>query len=98
MAGRPKGRNDIASQIRGAFMRGLMISEEKTNKSLSELIADAIENEGILKVMDAISKYCPREMSLEVTELSPEQWLELMADECKSESTGTTEKIPRPVH
>ena len=98
MAGRPKGSGDISPRIRGAFIRGLLIHEQKTGKGLSELFAEAIEEQGILTVTDALAKYVPKQMDITTTNLTPEQWLEEMADGRKPESTGPAETIPRPVH
>lgn len=98
MAGSRKGRNDIAPEIRGAFKRGILIVQEKTGKGLSELIADAINEEGILKVMDAIAKYVPKELDVTNTEMTPEQWLEKMSDAGQPESTESADSVQRPVH
>jgi len=62
---RPKGVRDVAPEIRGALIRALAIMEDK-GKPLSTLIVDAIEEQGILKVLDTLSKYNPKTVDANV--------------------------------
>ena len=67
---RRKGDRDIAPQIRGAFMRAMKIMEEDQGKPLSTMITDAIEEHGILKVLDTMAKFNPKEVNATVEERS----------------------------
>lgn len=80
-------------------MRALKMKAHGTNKkSLSELIVDAIDDHGILKVLETMSKFIPKEMDVTQTELTPEKWLEMMADAGQSESAESKDSISGPVH
>lgn len=85
---RPKNSRDIAPEIRGAFLRALKIREHEGKGSLSDMILAAIDDHGILKVLDVMAKFTPRSMDVTNTELSAEDWLERMANDNNSEREG----------
>ena len=59
-----KARNDITPEIRGAWIRAAKIVEGR-GRSLSELIADAMEKD-IVSAMRAISAFLPRETKADI--------------------------------
>jgi hypothetical protein len=71
MSGR-RGAVQIAPEIRGAAIRALKIVEESTagkkysGMSLSEIFASMIEEGDVLRVIDAVSKFTPKELLMEV--------------------------------
>ena len=66
--GRKPGQrsHDIASRVRGAFLRAMQINEEDTGKGLSEIIAEQMIDRP-LETLNAISKFVPKEMLIEQT-------------------------------
>lgn len=62
-----KAKHDVAPVIRGAFLRALELTEAESGKTFSELVADAIRSEGLLPVLDRISKFTVREAKNDLT-------------------------------
>ena len=62
--GRPAGSHDITPEIRGAWKRACLIVEDR-GKSLSELIADAIEKD-VVTALKAIQGFLPRESKVDL--------------------------------
>ncbi len=67
--GRPVGsaRHQLAPVVRSAFVRALDIIKENRNKTLPELMSEAIEEHGILLVMKSIAPYIERESKIDLT-------------------------------
>lgn len=91
-----KGRADISPEIRGGLKRYFAIQQEK-GRPVSDIWHDLFESDPMNAMRLAIS-LLPREMDITTTELSPEQWLEAMADASKREGDEAAEGIPGPVH
>lgn len=62
---RPKGSHDIASKVRGAFLRAMAMAEDD-DRPLSVIIYDCLQ-EKPLDTLNAISKFVPKEMLIEQT-------------------------------
>lgn len=62
---RTKGAKDIAPRVRQGFLCALAAREVKPGKSLTDLIDKAIEEEGILKVLDTMAKFTTKEVALD---------------------------------
>jgi hypothetical protein len=96
MAGRGKRGQDVVGEIRGGLTRYFK-SQEAAGRPVSTIWAELFELDPVGAMRLAISTM-PKEMDITTTELTPEKWLELMADASKSESTNATEDIQGPVH
>lgn len=105
---RPKGSTDIASSIRGAFKRAvLMLEEEK--KPLSLIIKQQME-ERPLETLKAISTFCPKEV--DITQRTVKDVSQLSSDELDqlamvasaviggngAEEEGESEKLSDSLH
>ena len=91
-----KGRADISPEIRGGLKRAIKIMEAD-GRPLSTIWVELFNDDPANAMRLAISMM-PKEMDITNTNLSPEDWLELMADASKPESTKPTEDIQGPVH
>jgi hypothetical protein len=68
-----RGR-DVAPKVLGDFVKALARLKDK-GKPLETLFLDAIEEHGILKVLDVVHKYNPKTIDAEVTGLSLEDFV-----------------------
>lgn len=59
------GKNDIAPTIRGAFLTAIGNIEKDTGKTFSKLMQECIEENGLLAVLDRVSKFTVREKKIE---------------------------------
>lgn len=59
-----KAKSDIAPVLRTAFLAALDIVKDKRGLTLPELMADLIEQEGLLAVMDRMSKFAIKEKNV----------------------------------
>lgn len=75
-----KAKHDLAPIVRAAFCRALEL-KEKEGKTFSELMKDAIDEQGILAVLDRLSKYTVRESKIEAVKRIPRDVSELTDDE-----------------
>ena len=80
---RNKGNHDIASQIRGAFLRACKQSEED-GRPLSTIMLEMLENDP-KGCLDTVAKFVPKEMLIETTVV---QQLEEMSDEALAGEIG----------
>jgi hypothetical protein len=93
--GKGKTRGDVAPKVR--FIVDNAIEKLGIQKCI-QMLADEIEEHGFSTTIPKLSQYFPKEMDITTTNLTPEQWLEEMADGRQSESTEPANTIPRPVH
>lgn len=75
-----KAKNDLAPLVRTAFVRALEIKESE-GKTFSQMMKDAIDDHGILAVLDRLSKYTVRESKVEAIKRIPKDVSELTDDE-----------------
>lgn len=75
-----KAKHDLAPIVRAAFCRALEIQEEQ-GRTFSQLMSDAIDEHGILQVLDRLSKYTVRESKIEAVKRIPKDVSELTDDE-----------------
>ena len=91
-----KSRADVTPEIRGGLKRCLKIMED-SGRPLSTVWKELFEDDPATAMRLAISTL-PKEMDVTTTNLSPEQWLEMMADASESESTGPEDTVPGQLH
>lgn len=91
-----KSRADVTPEIRGALKRALKIMEE-SGKPLSTIWTRLFDDDPATAMRLAISTL-PKEMDITATTLSPEQWLEVMADGSKSEGADPEETLSGQLH
>ena len=64
MPGKPKqnesAKHHLAPTIRGAFLRGLKLHEANTGLTFSEIMAEQMQEHGVLYVMERVSKFTER--------------------------------------
>lgn len=60
-----KAKHDVAPTIRGAFMKAIGIIEKDKGLTLPQMMAKAIESDGLLAVLDRLSKFTVRESKFE---------------------------------
>jgi hypothetical protein len=60
---RPKGSHDIASKVRGAFLRALKQSEED-KRPLSTIMLEMLQTDP-KACLDTVAKFVPKEMLIE---------------------------------
>ena len=83
MAGRGSRGPDIASEIRGAFIRAVKArqmdwdSGKKKRKPLSTIMDELLE-ENPIGLLNAMKGFVPKEIDITATEMSHEEWLERM--------------------
>ena len=65
---RPYSGTALAPEIRGAFRRAILLHEQKTGKSFSELILEEINQHGLLAVMKVMQAFDIKEISADITE------------------------------
>ena len=53
-------KHPVAPTIRGAFLKGVGIVADKRNLTFSELMAEEIEEHGLLQVLQTVSKFQER--------------------------------------
>jgi len=106
-----KAKHDLAPLVRTAFVRALEIKEAE-GKTFSEMMKDAIDDHGILAVLDRLSKYTVRESKIDTVKRIPRDVSELTDDELGQleslalallggdgdEESETGEKEPTSVH
>lgn len=66
MAGKRRGKHDIAPVIRASFIEGLRKVQQRTGKTFSDIMADLIEEDPI-EVLKAVSKFTVREKTVDVS-------------------------------
>ncbi len=59
-----KAKHDLAPLVRTAFVNAIDLIERDTGKTFSQMMQDAIEEHGILPVLDRLSKYTVREQAV----------------------------------
>lgn len=94
-----KGRADISPELRGGLRRAIKAMEQD-GRPLSTIWLEMFEEDKFAAMRLAI-QMMPKELDVTTTELSPEDWLELMAesrDVGQSESTRSENTVPGPVH
>jgi len=100
--GRPKGSHDVTPEIRGGLKRYFKMLE-KQGKSVSDIWRDLFEKDAAQAMRLAIS-ILPKELDVTTTNITPEEWLELMAerdnDDRESQRKGTKAKdsVPGRLH
>ena len=53
-------KHPVAPTVRGSFIKALGIIGDREGKTLPEMMADLIEQEGLLAVMDRVAKFQER--------------------------------------
>jgi hypothetical protein len=96
--GRPRGSHDVTPQIRGGLKRYFKMLEDK-GKSVSDIWRELFEKDAATAMRLAIS-IMPKELDITTTDISPEEWLEIMADkdDDKPESTESTGSLSGQLH
>ena len=97
MAGRPKGRSDIAPKVRAAIIRAIDNLGTKKGKGLDQILAEQLEKDPI-STLNMISKYCPKEIEMAVTktvaqDMTDEELDEAIAIARKEEKTTSKENV-----
>jgi len=59
-------KHPIAPRLRGAFLDALDIKGKREGKSLAEIVDALIEKEGLLAVMDRVSKFQERTSTVDM--------------------------------
>jgi len=83
VAGNRKGSHDIASTVRGAFLRACK-SLEEDNRPLSTILEEMLR-EKPADALNAVAKFVPKEMLIETTVLAQ---LEDLSDEAIAHEIG----------
>lgn len=91
-----KARADLTPEIRGGLKRCLKLMEE-AGKPISTVWLDLFADDPATAMRLAIS-LLPKEMDITTTNLTPEEWLEAMADASKQESTDPEDVVPGQFH
>ncbi|RKZ92285.1 MAG: hypothetical protein DRQ40_08920 [Gammaproteobacteria bacterium] len=68
-----RGR-DVAPKVLGDFVKALAHLKDK-GRPLTKLFEDAIEEHGILRVLDVVHKYNPKSIDAEITTKSIEDFV-----------------------
>jgi hypothetical protein len=90
--GNKKRSHDIASAVRGAFLRTLKRSEDD-GRPLSDILYDLL-NDDPKACLDAVAKYVPREMLVETTIITE---LEELSDEAITGEIGRLVRESAPL-
>ena len=86
MAGRGERGPDIASTIRGAFIRAVKAREDNkpdSKKPPLSTVMDKLIDENPIGLLNAIKGFVPKEIDLTATERPYEDWLDKIAEDEK---------------
>jgi hypothetical protein len=88
MAGRGERGPDIASVIRGAFIRAVKAREDNApthKKPPLSTVMDGLIDENPIGLLNAIKGFVPKEIDVTATERPYEDWLEEIAGDPKED-------------
>lgn len=94
-----RARADVRPEIRGALKRAIKIMEAD-GRPLSTIWLEMFQ-EDPFKAMGLAIQLQPKEIEATVEHVTPEQWLEIMADAAdarESEGAESTDSVSGPVH
>jgi len=83
MAGRGHRGPDIASEVRGAFIRAVKArqdNDENHSKPPLSTIIDKLLDDNPIGLLNAMKGFIPKEIDATVTEISHEEWLNDIPD------------------
>ena len=97
--GRPKNSKEVAGKIRWIVDKALELLETKSGVDAAEMLCNEIIERGLTDTIPKFASFYPKEIHAEVSSISPEEWLERMADaRSKSESTEPEATVPGQLH